>query len=86
MCLMLFFDTARIVCMQQGGLCNGTHLSLSVCLSVPFARCSGVQPVYCCGPMWTGDIDRSQWPLDAAAARHSAANAGSVITTAKGRG
>jgi len=64
MCLMLFFDTARMVCMQQGGLCNGMHLSLSVCLShLPAAAvCSQFTAVGPCGQEIL--IDRSgHWML-----------------------
>ena len=53
----------------------------SVCLSIPFARCSSVRRVCCCGPGgWEISIDCCT--AGAAAARRAAANAGSATFTA----
>ena len=75
-----FFLT--LLAMRQG-LRNFT---VSVQLSVPFAHCSSVRRVCCCGPGGQ-DINRSRRPPGAAAAAlRSAANVSSVMFTANGRG
>jgi len=85
-CLPSAFVVATSCCVAADRICV-TVRCLSVCLSVPFACCSSVRWVCCCGPggqeisICSGDR-RAPSSKPAATARRSAANASNLTLAA----
>jgi len=67
---------------MRRAVCDGTvSVRLSVCLSIPFVRCSSVRWVCCCG-LGGYEISIDCCTAVVAAARRTAANAGSATLSA----